>query len=62
MHTEENKRRRKTRHILKKIRDTKGTIHANIGTIKDSNGVDLIEVEDIKKRTKRYRRSKQKIS
>ena len=61
-YTEENKRRGKTRHILKKIRDTKGTIHANIGTIKDSNGVDLIEVEDIKKRTKRYRRSKQKIS
>ena len=59
---EENTRMGKTRDLLKKIRDTKGTIHANIGTIKDSNGVDLIEVEDIKKRTKRYRRTVQKRS
>ena len=40
----------KTRDLFKKIRDTKGTCHAKIGTIKDRNGMDLIEVEDIKKR------------
>ena len=38
----------KTRDLFKKIRDTKGTIHANMGTIKDRNGMDLTEVEDIK--------------
>jgi len=41
---------RKTRDLFKKIRDTKGTFHANIGSIKDRNGSDLTEVEDIKKR------------
>ena len=39
----------KTRDLFKKIRDTKGTFHANMGTIKDRNGMDLIEAEDIKK-------------
>ena len=39
----------KTRHLFKKIRDTKGTFHANISLIKDRNGVDLTEAEDIKK-------------
>ena len=40
----------KSRDILKKIRDTKGTFHAKMGTIKDGNGMDQIEAEDIKKR------------
>ena len=39
----------KTRHLFKKIRDTKGTFHANMGLIKDRNGVDLTEAEDIKR-------------
>ena len=47
---EENNRMGKTRDLLKKIRDTKGTFHAKMGTIKDRNGVDLTEAEDIKKR------------
>ena len=40
----------KTRHLFKKIRDTKGTFHAKMGSIKDRNGMDLTEAEDIKKR------------
>ena len=40
----------KTRDLFKKTRDTKGTFHAKMGTIKDRNGMDLIEAEDIKKR------------
>ena len=44
----------KTRDLFKKIRDTKGTFHAKIGTIKDRNGIDLIEVEGIKKRWQEY--------
>ena len=40
----------KTRDLFKKIRDTKGTFHAKLGTIKDRNGMDLSEAEDIKKR------------
>ena len=40
----------KTRELFNKIRDTKGTFHANRGTIKDRNGIDLTEAEDIKKR------------
>ena len=44
----------KTRDHLKKIRDTKGTFHAKMGTIKDRNGMDLIEAEDIKKRWQEY--------
>ena len=46
---EENNRMGKTRDLIKKIRDTKGTFHANMGIIKDRNGVDLTEAEDIKK-------------
>ena len=45
---EENNRMGKTRDLFKKIRDTKGTFHAKMGTIKDRNGVDLTEAEDIK--------------
>ena len=44
----------KTRDLFKKIRDTKGTYHAKIGTIKDRNGMDLTEAEDIKKRWQEY--------
>ena len=44
----------KTRHLFKKIRDTKGTFHAKISTIKDRNGMDLTEAEDIKKRWQEY--------
>ena len=47
---EENNRMGKTRDLLKKIRDTKGAFHAKMGTIKDRNGMDLTEAEDIKKR------------
>ena len=47
---EENSRMGKTRDLFKKIRDTKGTFHANMGTIKDRNGRDLTEAEDVKKR------------
>ena len=44
----------KTRDLFKKIRDTKGTFHAKMGSIKDRNGMDLTEAEDIKKRQKEY--------
>jgi len=44
----------KTRDLFKKIRETKGTFHAKIGTIKDRNGMDLTEAEDIKKRWQKY--------
>ena len=44
----------KTRDLFKKIRDTKGTFHANMGSIKDRNGMDLVEAEDIKKRWQEY--------
>ena len=44
----------KTRDLFKKIRDTKGTFHAKMGTIKDRNGMDLTETEDIKKRWQEY--------
>ena len=47
---EENKRMGKTRGVFKKIRDSKGTFHAKKGTIKDRNGMDLTEAENIKKR------------
>ena len=46
---EENNRMEKTRDLFKKIRDTKGTFHAKMGSIKDRNGMDLTEAEDIKK-------------
>ena len=48
--TEENNRMGKTRDLFKKIRDTKGTFHAKMGSIKDRNGMDLTETENIKKR------------
>ena len=51
---EENNRIGKTRDLFKKIRDTKGTFHAKMGTIKDRNGMDLTEAEDIKKRWQEY--------
>ena len=51
---EENNRMGKTRDLLKKIRDTKGTFHAKMGSIKDRNGMDLTEAEDIKKRWQEY--------
>ena len=47
---EENNGRGKTRDLFKKIRDTKGTFHAKVSTIKDRNGIDLTEAEDIKKK------------
>ena len=51
---EESNRMRKTRELFKKIRDTKGTFHAKIGTVKDRNGMDLAKAEDIKKRWQEY--------
>ena len=59
--TEENNRMGKTRDLFKKIRDTKGTFHAKMGLIKDRNGTDLTEAEDVKKRWK-HRRTIQKRS
>ena len=47
---EENNRMEKTRDLFKKIRDTKGTFHEKMGSIKDKNGTDLTEAEDIKNR------------
>ena len=51
---EENNRMGKTRDLFKKLRDTKGTFHAKMGTIKDRNGMNLTEAEDIKKRWQEY--------
>ena len=51
---EENNRMGKTRDLFKKIRDTKGICHAKMGSIKDRNGMDLTEAEDIKKRWQEY--------
>ena len=51
---EENNRMGKTRDLFKKIRDTKGTFHAKMGSIKDRNGTELTEAEDIKKRWEEY--------
>ena len=51
---EENNRMGKTRDLLKKIRDTKGILHEQIGTIKTRNDMDLTEAEDIKKRQQEY--------
>ena len=58
---EENNRMGKTRELFKKIRDTKGTYHAKMGSIKDRNGMDLTEAEDIKKRWQEYRELYKKI-
>ena len=52
--TEGNSRMGNTRELFKKIRDTKGTFHAKMGSIKDRNGRDLTEAEDIKKRWQEY--------
>ena len=52
----------KTRDLFKKIRDTKGTFHAKMGSKKDRNGRDLTEAEDIKKVARIHRRTVQKIS
>ena len=52
--TEENNRMGKTRDLFKKIRDTKGTLYAKVGTIKDRNGKGLTEAEEIKKRRQEY--------
>ena len=49
-----NNRKGKSRDLFKKIRDTKGTFHANVGTIKDRNGMHLTETEDTKKRWQEY--------
>ena len=54
---EENNRMGKTRDLLKKIRDTKGTFHAKMGLIKDRNGMDLTEAEDIKRGGKNTQRN-----
>ena len=51
---EENNRMGKTRDLFKKIRDTKGTFHAKMSSLKDRNGMDLTEAEDIKKRWQKY--------
>ena len=51
---EENNRMGKTRDLFKKIRATKGTFHSKMGSIKDRNGMDLTEAENIKKRWKEY--------
>ena len=51
---EENNKMGKTRELFKKIRDTKGTFHAKMDTMKDRNGMDLTEAEDIKKRWQEY--------
>ena len=51
---EENNRMRKTRDLFKKMRDTKGTFHAKMGSIKDRSGMDLTEAEDIKNRWQEY--------
>ena len=51
---EKNNRMGKTRDLFKKIRDTKGTFHAKMGLVKDRNGMDLTEAEDIKKRLQEY--------
>ena len=60
---EENNRMRKTSNLFKKIRDTKATFHEKMDTIKDRNGMDLTEAEDIKKEVARiHRRNVQKRS
>ena len=58
---EENNRMGKTRDLFKKIRDTKGTFHAKMDAIKDRNGMELTEAEDIKKRWQEYTEYTKKI-
>ena len=57
---EENNKMGKTRELFKKIRDTKGTFHAKMGSIKDRNGMDLTEAEDIKTRWREKKKEKKK--
>ena len=57
---EENNRMGKIRDLFKKIRDTKGRFHAKMGSIKDRNGMDLTEIEEIKKRWQEYTEEKKK--
>ena len=59
---EKNSRMGKIRDLFKKVRDTKGTLHAKMGSIKDRSGVDLTEAEDIKKRWQEYRITLQRRS
>ena len=59
---EENNRMGKTTNLFKKIRDTKRNFHVNMGTIKDRNGINLTEAEDIKKRWQKYTETIQKRS
>ena len=54
INAKENNRLGKTRDLFKEIRSTKGTLHAKMGSIKDRNGMDLTEAEDIKKRWQEY--------
>ena len=58
---EEKNRMGKTRDLFKKVRDTKGTLHAKMGSIKDRNGMDPTEAEDIKKRWQKYTEKYKKI-
>ena len=58
---EENNRMGKTRDLFQKIRDTKETFHAKMGSIKDTNGMDLTEAEDIKKRWQEYMEAKAQL-
>ena len=60
--TKESNRMEKTRDLFKKIRDTKGTFHAKMSTVKDRDGMDLTETEDIKRIYRIHRRTGQKIS
>ena len=60
--TEENNRTRKTRDLFKKIRATNGTFHAKMSTIKERNGIDLTEAEDIKKKWQEYKKNYTKRS
>ena len=59
---EENNRMGKTRDLFRKIRDTKGTFHAKMGTIMDRNGMDLTEAEDIRRGGKNTQKNRQKRS
>ena len=59
---EENNRMGKTRDVVKKIRDTKGIFHAKMGSIKDRNGMDLTEAENIRKSCQEHERTVQKTS
>ena len=61
INAEENNRMGKTRHLFKKIRDTKRTCHEMMGSVKDRNGMDLTEAEYIKKRWQEYTEEKKRM-